>query len=470
MTDQALNDLARQVMLDAARQEYGSFIDELPEHDFSPEFERNMQKLVRRANHPIRYRVARTAACLILAALLSGCAVLAVNSEARAAFTGWVREVYESSFVYRFPETDPGPSAHVLYRPAYVPAGFQTEEEIVMHDMMTLIYHNDARERIFFSSSSGGASPVLQIVRDGTETYKQVSVNGMPAELYLDQDEGEANILIWTDEEGAVFWISSALDETELIKIAESVEDVPATWHPTWLPEGYEVFDETSGTPAYNGYISGGKRIDLVVLDSIASAAIYIMPEEGDIEKQVFVSGSPADLYLGTEGRTSALVWTNDRSGLAFVLITGPEITEDEILRIAESVQPTLTPEQPHRPAWVPPEYVRFGISAGLKDFTLNYDKENGEQILFRYWADGYGGGLPDEMREALNGLTPEDVLVDGLTAQLYAGAEGVRHLVWHSGEDAYWLSAPLTSEELIKIAESVGQLSKTPTTVTRRK
>ena len=32
--------------------------------------------------------------------------------------------------------------------------------------------------------------------------------------------------------------------------------------------------------------------------------------------------------------------------------------------------------------------------SGGLKNFELHDDKGNGEQILFRYWAEGYGGSL----------------------------------------------------------------------------
>lgn len=460
MTDRALDDLARRVMLDAARAEYGGFVEELPEHDFSPKFERKMQKLVCRANHPIWHRAARTAACLFLAALFSGCAVLAVSAEARETLTGWVREVYETSFIYRFFGTDQESSEYVLYRPAYVPAGYRAEEEHISERILSIVYYNDARERTIFTCFFNGASPVIQVVREGTETYKQVSVNGISAELYLDHDEGDANILIWTvEKDGAIFCLHSPLSETELIKTAESVEAVPATWHPDWLPEGYEVFDESAGIAAYNSYMLDDKLISLVVLDSIESAAIYVTPDEGDTEKQVLVWGCPADLYLGAEGRTSALIWTDDRGRLAFVLLTGPDITEEELLRIAESVRPALTPEQPHRPAWVPSEYVRFGMTGGLKEFELNYDKESGEQILFRYWADGYGGSLPDELREAVSGLTPQYVLVNGLEARLYAGTGGVNHLVWHGrgSDDVYWITAPLTGGELIRIAESVG-------------
>ena len=466
MTDQMLDELARRIMLDAARQEYGSLMDEPPEHDFSPEFERKMRKLVCRANHPIWYRVARTAACLILAALLSGCAVLAISPQAREAFSGWVREVYETSFIYRFTGIESETTGHLLYRPTYVPDGWQIEEEFVSGTLITdIVYHNDAGDLTVFTSFPKGVSPAIQVVGDGRETYKRVSVNGMSAELYLDWDEGEANVLIWKDEtEGAIFCISSLLGETELVKIAESVEAFPAAWHPTWLPEGYEVFDESAGPPTYSHYVLNDKSIDLVVLESIESAALYVTPDEGDVQKQVFVSGLPADLYLGAEGRTSALVWTDEKTGLAFALFTDPEITEEEILKIAESVRPALAPEQPHRPAWVPAEYVRKGKSGGMRHFELHYDKENGEQILFRYWADGFGVGLPEELEEAVYGLTPEDALVNGLEAQLYADADGVNHLVWHieASDDTYWITAPLNGGELIKIAESVGQLSNT--------
>lgn len=79
MTDRALDNLARRVMLDAARQEYESL---MAEHEFSPEFEKRMGRLVRRAAHPIRHRAVKAAACLLLAALIGGCSILALVPEA----------------------------------------------------------------------------------------------------------------------------------------------------------------------------------------------------------------------------------------------------------------------------------------------------------------------------------------------------------------------------------------------------
>lgn len=86
MTDQALDNLARRVILDAARQEYGDLIDELPEQDFSPEFEKKMQRLIQQADHPVRHRCLRT---VQLAALLAALLMLITVATAAAGYDIW---------------------------------------------------------------------------------------------------------------------------------------------------------------------------------------------------------------------------------------------------------------------------------------------------------------------------------------------------------------------------------------------
>lgn len=73
-----------------------------PPHEFSASFEKKIKKLRKRADHPYFYKTLHKAAAVILAILISGSAWLAVDTEARAAFFGWVKEIYETYFVYRF--------------------------------------------------------------------------------------------------------------------------------------------------------------------------------------------------------------------------------------------------------------------------------------------------------------------------------------------------------------------------------
>lgn len=86
MTDQALDNLARRLLLDAARLEYGDLMEELPEQDFSPEFERKMKKLIRQADHPVRHRCLRT---VQLAALLAALLMLVTVATAAAGYDIW---------------------------------------------------------------------------------------------------------------------------------------------------------------------------------------------------------------------------------------------------------------------------------------------------------------------------------------------------------------------------------------------
>ncbi len=97
MTDQALDNLARRVMLDAARQEYGGLMDEWLEHDFSPEFERRMKKLIQRADHPIRWRwmwVGRAAAILAALLMLASVAAAAAGYNLWGWLALWTRETF----------------------------------------------------------------------------------------------------------------------------------------------------------------------------------------------------------------------------------------------------------------------------------------------------------------------------------------------------------------------------------------
>ena len=224
--------------LKAALQEaYFMELEELPSEEilsedealtFSPAFERKMKKLIRRADHPIRYRIAQAAACLLLAALLSGCTVLAVSPEARAAFVGWVRETYETWFVYRYTGEEQLPSEDIVYAPTWVPEGYSELKESISDDQVVIVYRNDEGYLLAFTYTKNRESVSAYVLLDNQETDVQaVLVSGKIADLYLEQQADKASILVWDDDEKGVFFaISAHCSVEELIKIAESVEAV----------------------------------------------------------------------------------------------------------------------------------------------------------------------------------------------------------------------------------------------------
>lgn len=92
--------VARSCELYTADLESGYNADVL--HEFSPAFEKKIRKLKRRADHPAFYRTMNRVASILLAILIAIGAWISVDAEARAAVVGWVKEIYETYFVYRF--------------------------------------------------------------------------------------------------------------------------------------------------------------------------------------------------------------------------------------------------------------------------------------------------------------------------------------------------------------------------------
>ena len=215
---------------EAARKAEESLLASLPEPEeceatFSPEFERKMEKLIRRTKHPIRHRIMKAVACFLLVILVGGSSVLTFSMEARAAFVSWVKEIYETQIIYRFFQTGGETSNDIVYRPTWIPSDYQITSEFISDGPSTIKYRNESDNMVIFTYFRDSSSPVFQMHQDGIGTYKQVSVNGVPAELYLDQNDGNANVLIWLDEDsGTAFRILAPFNEDELIKMDESVE------------------------------------------------------------------------------------------------------------------------------------------------------------------------------------------------------------------------------------------------------
>ena len=217
---------------EAARMAEERFLARFPEPEdcqavFSPAFERKIKALVRRVDHPLRYRMARAAAGFLLAGFIGGGGVLAFSVEARAAFAGWVREVYESYetwFAYRYTGAEPAAQEDTAYRPSWIPSGY-TEQDILHLSGQTYIEYQDrSGSLITFGYSSNPGAENFYVEQAGTE-QSCVPIDGVPAYLYADPAEEEPSVLLWTDcQRNTFFCIIAPLDSGSLIRMAESVE------------------------------------------------------------------------------------------------------------------------------------------------------------------------------------------------------------------------------------------------------
>lgn len=216
----------------AAQKVEESMLASLPEPEeceatFSPEFERKMKKLIRRTDHPVRHRIMKAAACFLLVILLGGGSVLTLSADARAAFVGWVRDVYQSYetwFVYHFTGENNTVSEDISYHPTWIPQDYAELETLDMFNQTNIIYENAFGLSMTFGYSLNPEAINVYVENTNVQT-KRVLIGDTPADLYLDNSAGESNILTWVDSStDTIFWIVAQLDEDELIKIAASVE------------------------------------------------------------------------------------------------------------------------------------------------------------------------------------------------------------------------------------------------------
>lgn len=163
-------------------------------------------------------------ACVFLAILLTGSAVLPFSVEARAAFFGWVREQVETYYMYFF-EGNAAVTEPAKYELGWMPENcmFVTSYETAGGEVY--IYTDERDTLIQFTYTSEPDNEKVYV--DYAEyTEKQVTINGNVGSLFIAPSEENTDGIIWTDPDtNTLFFISGHFDQETFIKIAENVKE-----------------------------------------------------------------------------------------------------------------------------------------------------------------------------------------------------------------------------------------------------
>ena len=163
-------------------------------------------------------------ACVFLAVLLTGSAVLTFSFEARAAFFGWVREQVETYYMYFF-EGNAAVTEPAKYELGWIPENciFVTSYETAGGEVY--IYTDERDTLIQFTYTSEPDNEKVYV--DYAEyTEKQVTINGNTASLFIAPSEDNTDGIVWTDPNtNTLFFISGHFDQETFIKIAENVKE-----------------------------------------------------------------------------------------------------------------------------------------------------------------------------------------------------------------------------------------------------
>lgn len=219
--------LTDNILIEAAHEVDRAMLAMLPEpsecrHVFSKSFERKMQKIIRRADHFIAYKVLRYAACIFISFVMAASMFLAVNTEARAAVVNWIKENFKGVYHYFF-VTEDSAEEHEAYTTGWVPEGYKLVGSFKTVDGESHIYLDNIGNVLQFAYVYGSDSTSITAGR-GEYAQKHVSEGNFRAELFISLTDNEANAIMWSEGNGTIMCtISGFIDEEALVKMAKSV-------------------------------------------------------------------------------------------------------------------------------------------------------------------------------------------------------------------------------------------------------
>jgi len=199
-------------------------------HVFSKRFEQKMRNVTRRANHPIRYQMMRSAAAAVLVIAMLFGAVMAVSPEARAAVVGWIKEALGAYMHYSSDKTNPEDTnidpVKYEYHFSVIPEGYM---ELMVEDIpggKMYLYMSDLGNILQFTYTYDKSSSDLFVKTEDCEHHSDF-VNTLPADIYIVQKENENSAIIWQDQRnGVLFEIYARMNQAELIALAETVTKI----------------------------------------------------------------------------------------------------------------------------------------------------------------------------------------------------------------------------------------------------
>lgn len=214
----------------AARIARQRMLDSLPapedcRYDASAELKEKIGQIIIKDRRRTAIRKIRNQAAMIALCILLGIgAWLAADTEARAAFFRWAREVNEDSVIYHFfgerePEEIP------KYGITSLPQGYEE----------TMRFEEPFMHTVFYESTDDMIILSYQIVDESTEkafvdaemTHKTITLANYVADYYVPNDPTKTSELVWIDKECLlVFCISSYLDQATTVDLANSVLEI----------------------------------------------------------------------------------------------------------------------------------------------------------------------------------------------------------------------------------------------------
>ncbi len=217
---------ALQECLDEELKEIDEMVANSPPHEFSPQFEKRMKKLINSIGRKDRIKkykqicvkVVVTAAA-IMGVIFGG---LLTQPPVYAAVQNVIRTVFDRFDKYDYIGNElTVENFNNNIRLGYVPDGYYLSSGDYSHISVSLIYESENKNEIIFDYGiAEGASSVYD---NEHNSYSNFKINGMEYHYYDSNDRDFFNMLIWY-RDGYCFSLLAHLSKEELVEIAENVK------------------------------------------------------------------------------------------------------------------------------------------------------------------------------------------------------------------------------------------------------
>lgn len=207
-----------------------AIIDSLPapgecSHEFTPRFQKKMQRTIRRAKHPIIYNIPKRVACFIIAAIIIGSTWLTVDADARTEIFAWIREKYEEFIEYRFVGKPSSEKEKTDYELTWLPDGYTEIDRLITEDGCTIIYSHDVSLIQFVYSTGADADSLF--VGDFNGEVQTIQIGEFVADFYQAQNNSQSSTVVWMSaQKDTLFSITTSLPKDIIIELCKSVQKI----------------------------------------------------------------------------------------------------------------------------------------------------------------------------------------------------------------------------------------------------
>ena len=192
------------------------------DYEFSPQFQKRMQKLFKKCKHPIQYRLLKIGAVFLGLVLLGGL-ILGFNEDARAQVMTWIRE-HITNNEYRYINKNVYNEEDKDYSlEGVIPGEYSLRMSNHENDRIMEIYEDENGNLLYLMVMKSGYTNEFHVLSDEDKPNDSAYIGNYYAELYITDRSDEPSVIVWQDKDGSLISIQGVVEKELLIQLAELV-------------------------------------------------------------------------------------------------------------------------------------------------------------------------------------------------------------------------------------------------------